>query len=80
MSDFRFNNDLNEWKLGKNTTIGWLQRQAHKTSLFYVCGKKKNGNMKKFKIRFAFRKEANKYGSQLVSSGKILSFQVCKVK
>ena len=79
MSDFKFANDLSEWVMGKNSAKTWLQEQEVKSPLFYVVyGKKKNGRIKKFRMRFDSFQEANLYGNKLISSGKISSFQVCE--
>jgi len=79
MSDFKFANDLSEWVMGRNSAISWLQEQEVRIPLFYVVyGKKKNGRIKKFRIRFDSFQEANLYGNKLISSGKISSFQVCE--
>lgn len=79
MSDFKFANDLSEWQIGRNSAISWFQEQEARSSLFYVVyGTKKNGRIKKFRMRFALVNEAREYGLSLVSAGKILSFQVCE--
>ena len=71
-------NDLSEWQIGRNSAISWFQEQEARSSLFYVIyGTKKNGKTKKIRRRFDSFQEANLYGSQLISSGKISAFQVC---
>jgi len=78
MTDFKFANDLSEWVMGKNSAKTWFQEQGYRSDLFYVVyGEKKNRGIRKFRMRFASFDEAREYGSQLVSAGRILSFQVC---